>query len=146
MKIVVTGATGFVGRPLVGKLIAAGHQVTAWTRDAQRARQTLPALCEVETWDPHGKADPERLRGIDVVVHLAGESVAGGRWTAARKQEIRESRVASSRALADAIVALPAGERPRALVAASAIGFYGDRGDEVLTDTSLPGDGFLVDV
>src|SRR4051794_4733447 len=109
MKIVVTGATGFIGRPLLGNLLAVGHEVTAWTRDAQRARRRLPALCEVEPWDPHGKADPERLRGVDVVVHLAGESVAAGRWSAARKREIRESRVASSRALADAIAALPAG-------------------------------------
>ena len=146
MKIVVTGATGFVGRPLVRRLLASGHQVTAWTRNPDSARQSLPALCDVERWDPHARTDPEKLRGADAVVHLAGESVAGGRWTAERKREIQESRVASSRSLVDAIAALPAADRPRALVAASAIGFYGDRGDEILNEASLPGDGFLADV
>lgn len=146
MKIVVTGATGFVGRPLVRKLLAQGHEVVAWTRDAERARIGLPALCMVESWDPRGKTDPERLHGVDSIVHLAGESVAGGRWTDERKREIRASRVDSSRALVDAIAALPEGSRPRALVAASAIGFYGDRGDELLTEHSAAGAGFLADV
>jgi uncharacterized protein (TIGR01777 family) len=146
MKIVVTGATGFVGRPLVGKLLASDHQVIAWTRDPDRARRSLPALCDVARWEPHGKVDPEQLRGVDVIVHLAGESVAGGRWSPARKREILVSRVASSRGVVDAIAALPAAARPRALIAASAIGFYGDRGDEILDEASSPGVGFLADV
>lgn len=146
MKIVVTGATGFVGRPLVGRLVADGHEVIAWTRDPGRARLHLPALCSAERWDPHAATDPTRLRGIDAVLHLAGESVAGGRWTTARKREIRASRVDGSRALVDALGALPAGERPRALLSASAIGYYGDRGDELLDEGSAPGDGFLAEV
>lgn len=146
MKIVVTGATGFVGRPLVRRLLASGHQVTAWTRNPDSARQSLPALCDVERWDPHARTDPEKLRGADAVVHLAGESVAGGRWTAERKREIQESRVASSRSLVDAIAALPAADRPRALVAASAIGFYGDRGDALVDESSDSGSGFDAEV
>jgi len=100
----------------------------------------------VERWDPHAATETEKLRGVDAVVHLAGESVAGGRWSAARKREILESRVGSSRALVAAIAALPPADRPRALIAASAIGFYGDRSDEILDEDSLPGEGFLADV
>ncbi|MEW6271878.1 MAG: TIGR01777 family oxidoreductase [Thermodesulfobacteriota bacterium] len=146
MKIVVTGATGFIGRALVQRLLSSGHEVTAWSRDAARARESLPALCEVAEVDPRRAVDPERLRGVDAVVHLAGESVAGGRWSEERKREIHESRVASSRAIVDAIATLPAEERPRALVAASAVGYYGDRGDAIVDETSGPGDGFLADL
>ena len=146
MKVVVTGATGFVGRPLVRALIARGHQVTAWTRSPGRARIDLPALCDVEAWDPHAPTDPAKLRGVDAILHLAGESVAGGRWTKQRKDEILASRVDSSRSIVDALQALSANERPRALIAASAIGYYGDRGDEVLTERATPGEGFLADV
>lgn len=146
MKIVVTGATGFVGRPLVARLLENGHEVIAWTRDPERARASLPALCATDSWQPHGATPPERLRGVDAVVHLAGESVAGSRWTEARKREIRSSRIDGSRSLVDAVATLPAAERPRALVSASAIGFYGDRGDEPLDESSAPGDGFLADV
>ena len=146
MKVVVTGATGFVGRPLVRALVARGHQVTAWTRSPERARIDLPALCDVEAWDPHAPTDPAKLRGVDAILHLAGESVAGGRWTKQRKDEILASRVDSSRSIVDALQALSANERPRALIAASAIGYYGDRGDEVLTERATPGEGFLADV
>jgi len=146
MKIVVTGATGFVGRPVVALLLEHGHEVVAWTRDPERARASLPALCATERWDPHVATRPELLRGVDAVVHLAGESVAGSRWTEARKREIRSSRVDGSRALVDAIAALPDGERPSALISASAIGVYGDRGDELLDESSTPGSGFLADV
>lgn len=146
MKIVVTGATGFVGRPLLRALVEAGHDVVAWTRNPERARLHLPALCVAQRWDPHRATEPSRLRGVDAIVHLAGESVAGGRWTAERKNEIRASRVAGSRSLVDAIAALPADERPRALIAASAIGYYGDRGDERLDEGSPAGEGFLAEV
>ncbi len=146
MRIVVTGGTGFVGRALVARLVARGHEVVVWTRDVERARLHLPALCEAARWEPHAPLDPGRLRGVDVVVHLAGESVAGGRWTDARKREMRASRVATSQAIVSAIAAQPREERPRALVAASAIGYYGDRGDEVLTERSAAGSGFLAEL
>ncbi len=146
MKIVVTGATGFVGRPLVRSLLAHGHEVVAWTRNPERARLGLPARCGTQSWDPHRVTPPELLRSVDAVVHLAGESVAGSRWTEQRKREIRASRIDGSRSLVDAITALPANERPRALISASAIGFYGDRGDEMLDEASPAGSGFLADV
>jgi uncharacterized protein (TIGR01777 family) len=146
MRVAVTGATGFVGRPLVRVLLARGHQVTAWTRSPERARVDLPALCEVEAWDPHAPTDAAKLRGVDAILHLAGESVAGGRWTKQRRDEILASRVDSSRSIVDALQALSATERPRALIAASAIGYYGDRGDEVLTERASAGEGFLADV
>ena len=146
MKVVVTGATGFVGRPLLRALIARGHEVVAWTRNPEKARIHLPALCAVEAWDPHRATDPAKLRGVDAIVHLAGESVAGSRWTKERKNEILASRVDGSRSLVDALQAMSSGERPHALIAASAIGFYGDRGDEVLTERASAGEGFLADV
>lgn len=146
MKVVVTGATGFVGRPLTKRLLDGGHQVTAWTRNPERARGTLPALCEVAAWDPGRPTDPELLRGVDAVIHLAGESVAGGRWSEERKAAIRDSRVEGTRSLVGGIERLPEAERPRALISASAIGYYGDRGDEVLDEGSSPGEGFLAEV
>lgn len=146
MKIVVTGATGLIGRPLVARLVDAGHVVEAWSRAPDAAARALPARCRVEGWHPTGPIDPARLRGVDALVHLAGEPVAGGRWTARRRAAIRASRVASSAALVTAIAALPRPERPRALIAASAIGVYGDRGDAILDESAAPGDGFLAEV
>jgi len=146
MRIVVTGATGFVGRPLVQRLLDAGHEVVAWSRDPSKARTSLPARCEVGGWDPRVDIDPEMLAGVDAVVHLAGETVAGSRWSPARQRAIRASRVETSRRLVAALARLDPARRPRVLVAASAIGFYGDRGDEVLTEDSTPGDSFLASV
>ena len=145
MRILVTGATGLVGRRLVRRLIDDGHMVRAWSRDVTRAGRLLPAGCEVEPWDGSAIASG-RMRGVDVVVHLAGEPVAAGPWTAERRAAIHSSRVDTSRALVAAIAALPAEQRPRALIAASAIGFYGDRGDQVLDESAEAGRGFLADV
>jgi len=147
MKIVVTGATGFVGRPLVRRLLAAGHEVRALSRDPQAAQRVLPARCRSFAWDPTAATLDERaLAGTDVVVHLAGESVAGGRWSAARKHAIQASRVEGTRSLVRAIGTLPVGDRPSALVSASAIGVYGDRGDAELDETASAGTGFLATV
>ena len=90
MNVVVTGATGFVGTPLVRALLAAGHTVTALTRDAQRAVRRLPARCTVQSWNPAQALDPSTLRGADAIVHLAGEGIAEARWTADRKRAIRD--------------------------------------------------------
>jgi uncharacterized protein len=145
MNVVVTGATGFIGRRLVRLLLGRGHAVTAWTRDPERAAIGLPARCAVERWQP-GSCDPARLRGVDCVVHLAGENVASGRWTEERKREIRSSRIDGTRAIVGALGALPDDARPKALVCASAIGLYGDRGEELLDEGASPGTGFLADV
>jgi len=146
MRILVTGATGFIGRALIDRLLRRGDAVTALSRDARRAASVLPVRCACVQWDPATPLAAALLRGIDVVVHLAGEGVADRRWSPARKQAILRSRADSSRALVDAMAALPADARPRTLIAASAIGYYGDRGDEQLDEQSPPGSGFLAEV
>lgn len=123
-RIGVTGASGLVGSALIPFLTAGGHEARRLARP--------DALT------------PGALEGLDAIVHLAGENIAGGRWSAARKERIRASRADGTRRIAEAIAAL---ERPpRVLVSASAIGFYGDRGDEEVDETSAPGAGFLADV
>lgn len=143
MKIIVTGASGLVGSALVPTLIAGGHQVTALVRRASRHRPPAD-VTEVE-WDPAGgQLDAARLVGHDAAVHLAGEPIAAGRWTDAKKRRIRESRVQSTRLLAETLARLQT--RPRVLVCASAIGYYGSRGAEVLIEESAPGNDFLAEV
>jgi uncharacterized protein (TIGR01777 family) len=142
MKALVTGATGFIGRRLVGQL----DEVVVLSRDAERARQTLAGGdVHVYAWDPQaGSPPPQAFDGVKAVFHLAGESVAEGRWTAAKKQRIRDSRVVGTRNLVAAIRDLAT--RPKVLVSASAVGFYGDRNDETLTEQAGPGDDFLAQV
>ena len=143
MKIIVSGASGLVGSALVPALGAGGHQVTALVRRESKQRAHAD-VAEVE-WDPNaGQLDAARLVGHDAAVHLAGESVTGGRWTAEKKRRIRESRVRSTRLLAETLARLQT--RPRVLVCASAVGYYGNRGAEVLTEASAPGTDFLSDV
>ncbi len=139
MKVLITGSSGLIGSSLIPFLSNGGHHVTRLVR----ARPT-PDGDEVK-WDPEkGEVDRDGLEGLDAVVHLAGESIAGGRWTAERKAKIRSSRVDGSRLLCGALAGL---ERPpKVLVSASAIGYYGDRGDEVLNEDSPRGSGFLSEV
>ncbi|MCK6459109.1 MAG: TIGR01777 family oxidoreductase [Planctomycetes bacterium] len=125
LRVAVTGATGLVGSALVPFLSTGGHEPVAVPRDG-------------------GAFDLRRLEGADAVVHLAGENIASGRWTPERKERIRRSRVEGTRRVAERIAGM---ERPpRVLVCASAIGLYGDRGDEELDERSAPGRGFLADV
>lgn len=146
MKVLVTGATGFIGRPLVKRLLSEGQEVTVLTRGPLRAEMRLPAGCTFTAWGEGYRVPPAALDGCEVIVHLAGDGVAAGRWSAARKASILSSRVDTTRALVAAIAALPRERRPRAFVGASAIGYYGDRGSEILGEDSLPGAGFLADV
>jgi uncharacterized protein (TIGR01777 family) len=137
--IVVSGASGLIGSALVRLLTIQGHRVTRLVRRP-------PGPGEI-SWDPvAGSLDPAALEGADAVVHLSGENV-GARWTTGRKARIRSSRVASTRLLSETLAGLQ--RPPEVLVSASAVGIYGDRGDEVLTEESPPGDpgrDFLVSV
>jgi hypothetical protein len=135
MRILVSGSSGLIGSALVFALERSGHAVTRLVRRAPRGRG------EIE-WDPARGILPIRgLEGIDGVVHLAGESIASGRWSASRKTRIRESRVRGTELLAGSLARL---DRPPAvMVSASAIGYYGNRGDEPLTESSPPGSGVL---
>ncbi len=137
MHIAVTGSGGMVGSALVPFLTADGHRVTRLVRRS--------ALADDVLWDPAvGVRDVSQLEGVEAVVHLAGANIAAGRWTAARKEEIRKSRVEGTRRLCEGLAGLAS--RPRALVAASAIGIYGDRGDEILSEDSPPGEDFLAGI
>ncbi len=138
MDVAVTGSSGFIGAPLVAALEQGGHRV----RRVVRGRPTRPG--EV-SWNPAaGTIDVEGLVGVDAVVHLAGEGINAKRWTAAQKQRILDSRTQGTRLIAETVAALD--PRPSVLLSASAIGFYGDRGDELLTEDSPPGDDFLAEV
>lgn len=137
MKILVTGANGLVGGSLVPFLTTGGHEVVRLGRGRKRAGSA--------SWDPEkGVIDRAALESLDAVVHLAGENISTGRWTPAKKARIHDSRVHGTRLLCEALAGL---ERPpKVLVAASAIGFYGDRGRDLVDEDSAPGSGFLADV
>ncbi len=140
MTIAITGASGFIGRRLM-KALSNGHTVRVLSR---HAGTNLPAGVKLYVWDPvKGQPPLESLEGADAVVHLAGEPIAQ-RWNDEVKQKIRDSRVAGTRNLVQALSAL--NQRPPVLVCSSAIGYYGSRGDEVLTESSASGAGFMADV
>ncbi len=139
MNILVTGASGMIGSALVPILAARGHSVVRMVRGrpAQGAQEIY--------WNPDaGDIDAPSLLGLDAVVHLAGENIGAGRWTGARKQRILDSRVKGTRLLAATLSGL---ERPpKVMISSSAVGYYGDRGAEILREDSSPGSGFLADV
>ena len=138
-RIAVTGASGLVGRRLCAFLSSVGCRVEPLVRRAPRVGS--PEI----RWDPaHGRIDAARLEGVAAVVHLAGENIAGGRWTAARKQAILQSRVEGTSVLSQALAGLE--NRPGVLVSASGIGYYGNRGDQSVDEHSPPGSGFLAEV
>ena len=137
MNIAISGASGFVGSALVPELVAAGDKVIRLVR-----RQPEPGTPELH-WDPSGPPLPSLFEGFDAVVHLAGENIAG-RWTEKKKRRIRESRVLGTQFIADSLAVMC--KPPSVLVMASAIGYYGDRGEELLSEASGPGKDFLAEV
>jgi uncharacterized protein (TIGR01777 family) len=143
MKVIITGSGGLVGRALVRSLLADGHSVTRLVRGGAQQFRT-PGSAAVE-WNPEsGTVDAKDLEGHDAAVHLAGEPVAEGRWDDEKKRRILDSRVKGTRLLAETLAGL--NEKPRVLVSASATGFYGDRGAEVMREESASGEGFLSEV
>jgi uncharacterized protein (TIGR01777 family) len=143
MKIIVTGSSGLIGSALVASLLARGDAVTRLVREktgAARADGTREVV-----WSPgRGELNAAELEGHDAVVHLAGDPIAEGRWTDEKKRRIRESRVQGTTLLAETLAHLAA--PPRVLLTASAVGYYGDRGEELLTEASAPGTDFLSEV
>lgn len=138
MKVLVSGATGLVGQALTPLLTTNGHEVFRLVRANPSEANDVP-------WDPQqGVVHPARLEGIDAVVHLAGENIAGARWNPTVKERIRDSRVRGTRLLCETLARLE--RKPKTLICASAIGYYGDRGSEILTEKSTGGTGFLPDV
>lgn len=138
MRVLLTGSHGLVGTALIKSLTASNHDVSRLVRGSSTDGTEI-------RWNPEaGTIDKEKLEGFDVVFHLAGESIASGRWTGEKKRRIRESRVKGTQLLAKTLAQLH--QRPPTLVSASAIGYYGDRGDELLTEQSRVGSGFLSDV
>jgi hypothetical protein len=138
MNLLVTGSSGLIGKALTSFLEGEGHQIRRLLRKASSNK-------DVTSWNPNnGSFETSAFDEIDAVVHLAGESIAEGRWTTAKKNRILESRVLGTQHLCDAISKLE--NPPKVLVSASAIGFYGDRDDNVLTESNGPGSGFLPEV
>jgi uncharacterized protein (TIGR01777 family) len=145
MKVMVTGATGFIGKELIKRLNEMGHEIVVLTRNSDSARFRVPVHCEVITWDPcKYHLQSTALKGVDAVINLAGENIADGRWSPERKRELIQSRELSARRLVNAISYMD--EKPKTLVSVSAIGFYGNRGDALLNETDSKGHGFLSDV
>ena len=141
--VLITGASGLVGGALVAKLRAAGRPLRLVSRTPQR--MAASAGVEAIGWDGC-MLEAAALDGTDAVVHLAGEPIFGGLPTRARRDRIRTSRIDSTQSLVQRIAELPSSGRPRTLVCASAVGFYGDRGEEELTEDAAPGAGFLADL
>lgn len=138
MKVLITGASGLVGTALQKSFAEKGYDMLLASRSEPKSENEIQ-------WDAKkGFAEPEKLEGIDAVVHLAGESVNGLRWTDEKKKAIRDSRVLGTRNVVEAISKLKS--KPKVFVSSSAIGFYGERGDEELTESSNVGSGFLADV
>lgn len=139
MKILITGASGLVGTELQKSFAEKGYEMLLASRSEPKDDKHIQWSIE------EGFAEPEKLEGIDVVVHLAGENVSGGlRWSDEKKKAIRDSRVLGTRNVVDAISKLK--DKPKVFVASSAVGFYGERGDEEVTESSAAGDTFLADV
>src|ERR1044072_2484505 len=139
MKILVSGSHGLVGKALTRALTDDGHEVVRLVR-----RERKVGAPEIEWYPDEGRIDAARLEGIEAAIHLAGDNIAGGRWTAQKKRTIRESRVEGPLLLSETLASLS--RPPLVFISASAIGIYGNRGDELLTEQSLPGKDFLANV
>jgi hypothetical protein len=144
MRILVSGSSGFLGTAIVDSLAEQKHQVVRIVRPGTAAKNGGPDCAQEVTWDPvAGQFGTAAAEEADALIHLAGASIADGRWNASRKKVIRTSRIDATRHLIGALSKLQT--PPRIIVAASAVGYYGNRGDETLTEQSAPGNDFLAE-
>jgi uncharacterized protein (TIGR01777 family) len=145
MKVLVTGASGFVGRRIVAQLLQKKMEVVVLTRNLPKAVIILGSDCKYFQWMDMNTLPPaEAFDGVDVVINLMGENIGGKKWDETQKKRIYDSRINSTRLLVEAIKALP--KKPRALINASAVGIYGNRGDETLDENATSGNDFLAGV
>jgi uncharacterized protein (TIGR01777 family) len=144
LTVLVTGSRGLVGADLVPFLTTGGHRVVRLVTGKGGPR--FDDGTRWVSWNPTAPLDPAVLDGVDAIIHLAGDNVADGRWNAEKKRRILESRTLPTKHLADAVAALPSDRRPKSFISASAVGFYGSRGDEELNEGSNRGTGFFPDV
>jgi uncharacterized protein (TIGR01777 family) len=144
MIVLITGATGFIGRALMARLAAEGHDLRVLTRNPEATQPRLPARARAFAWTSGGPVPDEAMHGADAVIHLAGENVGQWPWTRARKRRILESRVHGTRRLVEAMGRVE--RKPAVFVAASGAGYYGDAGEQRLDESAPPGRGFLAEV
>jgi uncharacterized protein len=144
MIVLMTGATGFLGKAVAARLSAGGHALRVLSRNPQDTYGRLPPGSAAFAWREGGPVPAEALEGVEGIIHLAGENLAGGRWTAERKRRILASREDGTRALVEAIGGMA--RKPKALVSASGAGYYGDAGDTPLAESAPAGRGFLPEV
>ncbi|HUU50626.1 MAG TPA: TIGR01777 family oxidoreductase [Nitrospinota bacterium] len=143
-SILITGATGFIGKELCRVLKEKGHEIIILTRNPEKAKERLSGITEIKKWSALKELPPvQTIEKAQAVIHLAGENISG-RWNEDKKRLIRESRILSTQNIVKAME--EARTRPELFISASAIGYYGDRGDEILTEDSTPGKGFLTDI
>ena len=140
MKILITGASGLIGKALQRSFVAKGYELLLAGRGEPRKSNEIQWTVE----DGFREEDLTQLEGLDAVIHLAGEGIAGLRWTDEKKKAIRDSRVIGTRNVVSALAKLK--QKPKVFISGSAMGFYGDRGDEIVNEASGPGDNFLADV
>ena len=142
-KIVITGATGLIGRKIAKRLIERGDEVIIFSRSIEKAMRSVPNAARYVHWDINSEEWKQNLNGIDVVINLSGENLMAKRWSSEQKKKIRDSRILSTKALVTTINELP--DKPKVFVSASAVGFYGNPETEV-DETFPPGKGFLAEV
>ncbi len=144
-RIIVTGATGFIGKALCFRLLEEKYDVVALSRSKEKGEKIFGTDVTVVEWDgKNSEAWQDYANGAYAVVNLAGENIGSGRWTQKRKQSIIQSRLDAGKAIVEAVKSVE--KKPRVIIQASAIGYYGSRGDELIDESSSPGDGFLVEV
>ena len=147
MRVVITGGTGLIGRPLVSTLVADSHEIVILSRDPAKYAGSVPGGVAIVQWDAKTSGDwVTYLDGADVVINFAGENLAGesflpNRWTDEKKRRIRESRINAGKAIVEAVKEVDT--KPKLLIQSSAVGYYGPSGDEIITESNPPGDDFL---